>query len=175
MPSSSTGRGEQTESIVTMLTEMVFYLAILLLENRVEAFVLIFLAFVLMSNARRLCDKEELPFMRAVSRDFGRARAVFSRASIASVVVFVSGCLFVAGVLDLWILPVVAGLAVWWVWRARYATRPTQQSDSAPTDSLHKPTVPADKERTCNGAGFRRSTPPLMGTARPYAAKGRRG
>ena len=158
-----------------MLTEMVFYLAILLLQNRVEAFVLIFLAFVLMGIKRRLSNKEELPFIKAVTRDFGRARAVFSRASLASVVVFVSGCLFVAGVLDLWVLPVVAGLAVWSVWRAWDATRPTRQSDSAPTDSLHKPTVPADKERTCNVAGILRSTPPLMGTAGPYAAKGRWG
>ena len=156
-----------------MLIEMVFFLAILLLQNRVEAFVLICLAFVLMGIARRFSDKEELPFMKAASRDFGRARAIFRRAYIASIVVFTSGCLFVAGVLYSWVLTVVTGLAVWGVWKAWNTTRPTQQSDSTPTDSLHKPTVPAGKERTCNWAGLRRSTPPFMGTSGPYATKGR--
>lgn len=132
-----------------MLTEMVLFLAILLLQNKVEAFVLTCLAFVLMGIARRFSLKEELPFMKAVSRDFGRARAVFSRAHLASVVVFASGYLFVAGVLDLWVLPVVTSLAVWGVWKAWSATRSTQQSDSPSADSSHKPAVPAGEERAC--------------------------
>lgn len=122
-----------------MLTEMVFFLAILLLQNKVKAFVLICLAFVLMGIARRISNKEELSFTKTVIRDLGRARAVFGRASLASAVVFASGYLFVAGVLDLWVLPVVASLAVWGVWGTWNATRPTQQPGSAPSDSSYKP------------------------------------
>ena len=145
-----------------MLTEMVFALAILLLQHRVETFALLCLAFVGMDIARRLSNKEELSFTRAVRRDFGRAKAIFSRAYFASVVVFASGCLFVAGVLDLWVLPIVASLAVRGVWKAWKATRPTQHPDSAPADSLHKPAVPTGKERTCKWARIHRSASSLM-------------
>lgn len=125
---------------------MVIFLGVLLLQNRIEAFVLLCLAFVLMGIARRFSNKEVLPFRQAVGRDFERARAVSSQASLASVIVVTSGWLFVAGVLYIWVLPVVASLAVWGVWKEWDATRPTQNLVSAPTDTSNKPTVPAGKE-----------------------------
>lgn len=151
-----------------MLIEMFFFLSILLLQNKIEAFVLVCLAFVLMGVVRRFSSEEELPFIKGVSRDFGRARAVFGRAQLASVVIFGSGCLFVAGVLDSWVLTIVTSLAVWGVWKKWKATRSTQQSDSAPPDSSRKPALPAGKEGT-----FERSTSSLMRTAEQTAAKPR--
>lgn len=125
-----------------MLTELTFVLAILLMQNKAQAFALLCLTFILTDIRRRISNKEQLPFTKAAIRDFSRARAIFRRASRASVLVYASGCLLLAGLLYLWVLPVVAGVAVLWVVEAWLATRPTQQSDSAYTDSSHKPAVP---------------------------------
>ncbi len=127
-----------------MLTELVFFLAILLMQNKAQAFALLCLTFILMDIRRRITNKEQMPFTKAAIRDFGRARAIFRRASSASVIVYASGCLFLAGLVYLWVLPAVASVAVLWVVEAWLTTRPTQQSDSTSTDSSQKPAVAVD-------------------------------
>ena len=113
-----------------MLTEFVIVLAFLLLQNKLQAFLLFCLVFLILGVSRWFSNREEITFMQSVGRAVARAWAVFRRASLASTIVAASVLLFVAGVLGIWVLPFVASLAVWGVWRKWKATAPTQQPDS---------------------------------------------
>ena len=125
-----------------MLTEFVFLLALLVLQYKLQALLLFCLVFLLLGLARWFLNREEMSFMQSVGRAFAGAWAVFRRASLASTFVVVSTLLFFAGFLEIWVLPFVAGLAVWGVWRKWKETSLTQQSDSGPTSSFVDPDQP---------------------------------
>ena len=125
-----------------MLTEYVVHLAFLLLQYRLQAFLWFCLVFLLLGIARWFPNRGEMSFAQFVGRVLARAWAVFRRASLASTAVVASALLFVAGVLEIWVLPFVASLAVWGVWKKWKATSPARQPDSGPASSLVDPNQP---------------------------------
>ncbi len=99
-----------------MLTEFVVLLAALLLQHKVHAFLLMCAAFLVCGIASRRSSGYELPLVRAVGRDLGRALTACRWVFLASALILAAAYGFVAGQWGGWLVAVVAGAALWATW-----------------------------------------------------------
>ena len=99
-----------------MLTEFVVLVAALLLQHKIHAFLAISAAFLICGIARRRSSGDEVPSVRAVGRDLGRALIACRWVFLASALIVAAAYGFVAGQWGGWLVTVVAGAAIWATW-----------------------------------------------------------
>ena len=115
-----------------MLTEFVVLLATLLLQHKIHAFLAICAAFLVYGITRRRSGGDELPFVRAVGQDLGRALIACRWVFLASALIVAAAIGFVAGQWGGWLVTVVTGAAIWATWGLVTADSTTPTAASRP-------------------------------------------